>query len=64
MYKIIPAAHILAPEDLAAYEFKDGTAQSLMDTETGTIIAENIDQVSGTLGNEMDALFRIWHEGM
>jgi predicted ATP-binding protein involved in virulence len=64
VYKIIPAAHILAPEDLAAYEFKDGTALSLMDLDTGTIIAENLDQVSGTLGNDMDALFRIWHEGM
>ena len=54
--KILGETDLVHPEHVRAYHFEDGGVRPLMDTETGIILADAIDEVSGSLAAEFEAL--------
>jgi predicted ATPase len=56
LYRIVPQHQILKPNTVNAYEFRDGKVESLIDPETGFIVAERLDAVSEALAIQFDQL--------
>ncbi len=61
---IIDKKYWLDPSYVSVYMLRpDGTCENLLDLDTGLIMAEKIDGVSGTLNEQFDALLNIEFEG-
>jgi len=57
--QIIPKELHLNPDCLSAYAFRDGRADSIIDTETQLIYAEYLDSVSEDIGSEFSDLLDV-----
>ncbi|MEO6230973.1 MAG: AAA family ATPase [Ferruginibacter sp.] len=58
--KIIDKKYWINPEEVSAYRLlKDGTCENIIDKEEKLIKAEKIDEVSGFLNEQFDALLKI-----
>lgn len=54
--RIVPERYRISPGNLSAYMIKDGTAQQLVQRDTGLILAEAIDDASDMLAMEFDRI--------
>jgi hypothetical protein len=54
--KIIPRDRTLIPGEIGFYSLEDGKAKSIVDSESGLIEADLIDQVSNDIAIEFDQL--------
>lgn len=59
LHKIIPPNEILPPGKVSAFLFADGGVSSIMDEETGLILASAIDEISDSISNEFDQLLNL-----
>jgi len=56
LYKIVPKHEIITPREVNAFAMKDGKALNLIDSETGLISADLLDQVSEEISIQFDEL--------
>ncbi len=59
VYKIIPKEIIITSNNLNAYAFKNGSAENIIDKETGLIHSKYLDSVSEDISEEFDNLISI-----
>lgn len=59
VYKIVPKELMISEKYLNAYAFKDGTAENIVDKETGLIYSKYLDSVSEEISIEFDELLNI-----
>lgn len=57
--KLIPEQYWIKSSDFKAYCIHDGNLESIMDSETGLVSANYLDNVSETIGMEFDELLRL-----
>lgn len=62
LHRIVPSEQILDPSELQAYALANGSAETLMSSQTGLINAEAIDDVSDDLAVQFDKLMAMSEE--
>ena len=60
--QIIPKRHVLEPGEVGFYALENGSANDIMDSDTGLINAEVIDAVSGEIAVQFSQLIAEGHE--
>lgn len=59
IYEIVDEKYILENNDLSVYMIENGTANSIIDTETNLINADSIDSVSSDILNDFEKLYEL-----
>lgn len=59
IYEIVGEKYILENNDLSVYMIENGTANSIIDTETNLINADSIDSVSSDILNDFEKLYEL-----
>jgi hypothetical protein len=57
---IVPQESWINPDEFAAYYVDEGTVRSIISPKTGLIAENELDEVSDMIGDEFDALKRIY----
>lgn len=56
LYRVVPKSEIIMPKEVNAFAMKDGRTLNLIDSETGLISADLLDQVSEEISLQFDEL--------